>query len=179
MSQNSELASRYATSLFDLAQKNSVDISTDFDRFMKILEIEPKLMNLLDGKDVSHAEKLNLLQELGKESQLSDLFFKILSFLIAEKRIGMIGVIRDEYQALVRKNKGSVLVRISGEGSAISNEAIEKITQFIREKFTHFKEIETSYTVDKNISKGFKVRFAGYQIDGSLDRKLEDFKQLF
>jgi F-type H+-transporting ATPase subunit delta len=169
------IASRYAKALFTVDASKGIfqDRLEDFDYILKLFEIHPKLVKILNAPQITQKEKEDLLKGSLKKTESSD-FFNFLFYLIKKKRLNILSAIQSAYMVMVDEYEGiweaefkSGLVIDAG----LKKKLKDKIQDFYNKKVI-FKEI-----LDPSVVGGALFILPNKMINWSVKvrlKKLED-----
>lgn len=177
----SVLASRYANSLFALAQeRGELDaVQADLAELKKAYDESAELRSFLKSPVININTKKAILEKIfaGKLSKLTILFFEKLA---DGRREMFIGEIADAFTAANKKMKGVVTAEVVS-AAPINDKIRAEVTNIIKnnKEFINAASIEIEEKIDKNIIGGLIIRVGDKQVDASFSRKINEFKMAF
>ncbi|HLE11931.1 MAG: ATP synthase F1 subunit delta [Bdellovibrionales bacterium RIFOXYD12_FULL_39_22] len=164
----------YAQAITDLAEKNKIDLVSDFARFNEALNGNLKFEQFLFLDVFTIEEKATVVKEVALKLSLSKIFTNFLYFLIEEKRIGMLPSIYKDVVVLEDDRKGFMRGVIEGSEQQINEADKEKLVGYLKKKLG--KDIELTYQQKNSVAAGYRVTVGDLQLDASIDNQLEKLK---
>ena len=159
-------ASDYGRALFELARQEhrEGEIGEEMAGVRAILEQQPAYARLLDSPALPREQRLSLVEEAFSSLNLYHLnFLKILCEKHAVKQYAacarVYGILRATAMTAVAMSKGQ---------QAALAKKLEAMTG---------KTVKLTNVVDARVLGGVTLRFAGVQLDGSLQARLEALRQ--
>lgn len=171
------VASRYASSLLDLAleQKKEDAVASDMEMLLKTIDESQDFEVFLSSPVVEASKKVDIITAIfkGKVEELSLKFFVLIA---KNRREGILGTIAQQYIDQYKTHKNILVADVI---SAAKIDA--KIESSLKEKIKaiHKGEIEMRNQVDPDLIGGFILRIGDRQVDASIARKLNDLKKVF
>ncbi len=169
------IAKAYAKSAILLGKEEKVDIAEELTIFMEMMNKSTDLDNLLFMDVFTPIEKMSVLCSVLDKSGFSNLTNKFLKFLLEEKRFGIFPMIFKEVIIIDDDNKGFMRGVIQGRSAEADKDFTEKIVKYLEGKIG--KEVRLDYEQSDSITAGYKVTVEDLQLDASLDKQLDEFKQ--
>ncbi len=165
----------YAKAMSELASQANIDIAKEMTELSELINKCNDLENVLFLQLFSNKEKTDVLNELFNKSNLSDLLKNFLAFLIDEGRIGLFPLIFKEVIIEDDNKKGFLKGTVEGVKSEITEEALDQLSKYLEKETS--KKVELIYQQNKKITAGYKVTVEDLQLDASIDKQLETFKE--
>lgn len=166
-------ARRYAQAIFEIGLK-----SQELDRWQTELRQVASLrevaevLELLHSPKIRFEEKVKLLKEILPD--ISPTTLNLVYLLVARGRLGMIGEIAAEYEALLNSYRGIEQAEVI---TAIPLSEEDKLRLKERLKSLIGKEIILKTDVDPGLIGGVVVRVGYKLIDGSTQSQLTELKK--
>lgn len=172
---NNKISSRYARSLFDLAEDRNMleTIYLDAATVISMLDMSKELRNLLVNPIIKSGVKLNILSEILSGKVSSDML-NFVRFIIGKNREEYLGDIMHKFIGLRNDKLGIVDVVVktavvfSEEQTVLLNKKLESILN---------KKVQLSFVMDKNILGGFIARVEDTLYDASIRNQLLNLKK--
>ena len=174
-SRTTDVASRYAQALFDLADENGqLDaVDGDLKSLKAMLGESLDLRRLIASPAFSSEDKGKGLIALADKAKFAATTRKFLGLLAANGRIGALRGIITAFQALSAKKRGLVAAEVT-TASALSKDQQKGLQAALRQALGKDPEITTR--VDPAILGGLKVHVGSRLYDASLRSKLDQLK---
>ena len=167
-------ASDYGRALFELARQEhrEGEIGEEMAGVRAILEQQPAYARLLDSPALPREQRLSLVEEAFSSLNLYHLnFLKILCEKHAVKQYAacarVYGQLYDQAHGILRATAMTAVAMSKGQQAALAKK-LEAMTG---------KTVKLTNVVDARILGGVTLRFAGVQLDGSLQARLEALRQ--
>jgi len=170
MAELATIARPYANAVFELAKRD--DALADWSRMLEVLTAttgyEP-VIRLLDSPDLPATSKAFRLAEVCGD-ELDDRGKKFLQSLAEHDRLGLIGEVREQFEALRAEELKSLDVEVVS-AFPLSDAQSDALKQALSNKFG--KEIAIESRVDQGLIGGAVIRAGDMVIDGSVRGKLQ------
>ena len=161
-----ELGKEYASALFELARENSCEkeFSDALGLIERQFEAQPQYAELLSSPDISIGER-----------KVPEYVMSFTELLCENGRIKLFGECVSEYEKMYRAVS---LVSTAKVTSAVELTAEEKqkLTEKLEKLCGH--GVVAEYETDKNVIGGLVVRMDDILIDGSVETKLKQIKEV-
>ncbi|MFT6546054.1 MAG: F-type H+-transporting ATPase subunit delta, partial [Bacteriovoracaceae bacterium] len=141
----------------------------------EIINSSNNLENLLFLDVFTVEEKLAVLSEITSKLNLSPITNHFITFLVQEKRIGLLPLIFKEVVVIDDHKSGFLRGTIEGAGKDCTEEFKNKMKTYLKEKLGLTAEL--TYKQNSKISAGYKISVDDLQLDASLDNQLNRFKE--
>lgn len=173
-SKNSELvAKRWAKALMELACEDEgiskEDILDDLREVWENIEASKELKEVLENPSVSIEEKQIVLCKLFQNKVLP-IVYNFLYALNLKKRVGLIGLISEEFEKELEIQKNIVKVNVTS-AIELNDERKSSIKMRIAEKLN--KDVIVNWGVDEDIIAGLIFNINETIVDNSIRHKLE------
>lgn len=167
-----KIASRYATSLLDLArEKDNVElIKEDIKGLLSVAE-QRDFYLLLQSPIVAPFKKQAIMNEIfnGKVQPLTMEFFKI---IIRKGRESLLPEIADEFLSQYRALNNITAVKLT-TATVLDDAALESLKSKLKSTGAVTDKMDITTVVDKSIIGGFIVEIGDKIIDNSVAHKLK------
>jgi F-type H+-transporting ATPase subunit delta len=170
MAELATLARPYANALFDVAKsEQALEPWSRMLAYLAAVAGADKVRQLLDSPDLPNEVKAQRLIDLCGE-ELSDRAKNTVRLLAQNKRLGIIGEIREQFE--VRKAEEEKILEVEVISAyELTNEQSDKLRDALRRKFD--REVNLTGRVDPNVLGGAIIRAGDTVIDGSIRGRLD------
>lgn len=167
-------AKEYGKALFLLTEEEKMteSILADLKIARDAMLQNPTYEKLLDTPALSKAEKIDLIDKAF--SSLHELLCNFMKLLCEKRAIYLFPKAVEEYLRLYDESRGIERVEVV---TAIEMTESQKDALAKKLAANLGKTIVIKNTVDKTILGGVKLRYAGIQLDGSVQKRLESFEK--
>lgn len=174
---NPRAANRYAKSLLQFAiERNQEDgVYEDFVMVSDTIEKSRELELLLSSPIIKSPKKSEIINEIfsGKIGEISREFIEI---IIRKKRENLLKEIADAYEERYRVFKHITVAEIK-TASPLDDELRNQILSIVKGMTND--EIQLKELIDPSLLGGFILTVGDQQIDSSVKRRLNDYRQSF
>lgn len=122
-----------------------------------------------------YARALYDLTKGKNQEEIDDMVLKFAEELRRSREMKMLGGIIEKFEEIYNQENEIVVVQLVS-ASELENDQIEKITNFLKEKYSA-KEIVLNQKVDKDVIGGLIVKVGDDVIDGSIRGKVQRLRQ--
>lgn len=166
------IAKRYSRALFSVArQEDSIDLYLEqLKKFLKICDINSNLFPTLANKGFDMAARLRILDQVLKQTDLSQYVRNFLALLIRKGRMELMHHILDEYETITHQmmNRGVMTVVSAIELPQDQYDAlVEHFSHQTKQKMNLRKKI------DQKVLGGVRVHIGDSVFDYTLKNQLE------
>lgn len=167
-------AKEYGKALFLLTEEENVTdtVLADLKIAKEVLLQNPAYEKLLDTPALPKSEKIALIDE--SFASLHEILVNFIKILCEKRAIYHFSKAADEYLKLYDETRGIERVE-AVTAVAMTKAQCDALTKKLAANLG--KTIIIKNTVDKSILGGVKLRYAGIQIDGSVQKRLESFEK--
>ena len=171
----SNVGSRYAKALFELASENKQIAAVEADlKSLKTALAESKDLRVLLGSPAfGAADKGKGLAAIAAKAKFSETTRKFLGLLAANGRASLLASVITGFEELAAKARGAVSAQVT-TAVPLSAAQSKGVAAALRQALGKDPEIETR--VDPAILGGIKVRVGSRLFDASLKSKLDSLK---
>jgi F-type H+-transporting ATPase subunit delta len=169
-----QVAKKYSSALFQLAaERNMIDIAWEqFGSLGEYLKGDDTFLDFMSAPQIPDLQKEELVKK-AFAGKLENKFFDFLMVLVRKRRIGYLPEIIDEFDRLVRADKGIARATCLTV-SKITEDERQELIKKLAEK-TSLK-IELEEKIDRSILGGIIVILHNRIIDGSVRYGLDQLK---
>ncbi|NEP57381.1 MAG: F0F1 ATP synthase subunit delta [Symploca sp. SIO2G7] len=165
----------YAEALMSLAQEHELTerFGEDVAGLLTILQESSDLQQLLGSPVVKAEDKKAILQRISTSlegDQLHPYMISFLNVLVDRRRILFLETIIQEYQALLRKLKQTVLAEVTSAVS-LTDEQEQSVREKVRD-ITGASQVEIDTKIDPELIGGVIIKVGSQVIDSSLRGQL-------
>ncbi|MFQ5953685.1 MAG: F0F1 ATP synthase subunit delta [Kiloniellales bacterium] len=166
-----EIAGRYATALFELAdQQKALDrVADDLRRLKAMLAQSAALRRLVRSPVVSRAEQGKALMVLMERAGFDTLSRRFVGLVAANRRLFALGAMIDAYLAELASRRGEITAQVTA-ASALSEAQQKALATAVKRAIGG--RIALQHDVDPSILGGLVVRVGSRMVDSSLGTKL-------
>lgn len=172
-----KLQTRYAQSLFELAQENNLieKVYEDMLLVKKVCEDSPQLKAILKNPVIKPSMKKSIIHEIFSNNieNLSTLFIEL---LISKRRDVLLYEIADRYTELYKEFKHIKTVKFT-TAQMLDETIIIEIKKEIEEKLS--SEIDLQLFVNPKLIGGFSLTVEGKQFDASFSKQITKLRKEF
>ncbi len=172
---SSRVATRYAKSLIELAQTQSVD-SAVYDEMLAFsgLASESKdLRDLLSNPVVSGQDKAQVLDKVFEGA--SALTKSFVSLVVSRKRESELANIAKVYIQMYDQNKGVIKVSVKS-AIALDEKSLEDVKRYLK-SLVKEDELQIDNTVDASVIGGMVIQFDDKLLDLSIAKELKEIRK--
>ncbi len=168
------VARAYAQSIYQLGEEQNIAITDELTKLTEVINENNDLETVLFLDVFNIEEKQAVMKDILEKMNLSGLLKNVISFLMEEKRIGILPLIFKEMVVLDDHKKGFMRGIIEGREDQVDPNFEKKIHSFLKEKLG--KEPVLKYSKNENVTAGFRVTVEDLQLDATLDNQLNKLK---
>lgn len=176
---NLAVANQYAKALLEAVSQPSSGINPEaalaqLEQFSAVLKESHELHGILLSPAVPHDQKTRTLARLGDMVGMHGHVKNFLFVVTRHRRLGLMGEIRDRYQALLDEAEGLVRAGVaaaqplSPDQTAALESTLARITG---------RQVRCGYTVDQSLVGGVTVRIGSTMYDGSVRGQLDGLRR--
>lgn len=169
---NHDIARRYATAFFALAQEQGQveQISADLKLVHKLLAEKGDFADFVANTTLRSTQQVNAIVAVAKHLKLSALTEKFLGLIAKKRRLPVLGAIVTAAQALVSEFKGEVIAHVTA-AQALDQAQLDEIAGNLKKVLG--KDVQVQLHVDADIVGGLIIRVGSRLIDSSVRTKLD------
>ena len=174
-SKATDVGSRYARALFDLAkdEKRIAAVEKDLKSIKAMIAGSPDLKTLLASPKFSAEDKGKGIVAVGVKAKFNITTLKFLGFLASNGRANALASVITSFEALAAAERGAVSALVT-TAVPLSAAQAKGVAAALRQALGKDPEIETR--VDASILGGIKVKVGSRLYDASLKSKLDQLK---
>lgn len=168
----SELATRYSTALFELADENKAldQVASDLATLKQILAESADLRRLVRSPVISRADQGNAMTAVMEHAGLSDLTKRFIGLVAKNRRLFALGGMIDGYLAELARRRGEVTARVTS-AKPLSDAQLQAVTDALKASIG--SKVLVSASVDPALIGGMIVKFGSRMVDTSVRTKLD------
>jgi len=172
VSGNQEIARRYATALFGLAEeRQGIDaLAADLQSLKTIIADSKDFNILMTNGSLKRADQSRAILAIADAAKFSDLTRKFLGALADARRLPALSGIIASTQDIIAKHKGEVTAEVTA-AHALDKAHIDSISASLKKSLG--MTVKINLTEDKSIIGGLIIRVGSKLIDSSVRTKLE------
>ncbi len=169
---NQDIARRYATAFFELAQEQSqIDqIAKDLETVGALAASEGDFREFIENATLKRDDQVKAIGAIAKHLKLSALTEKFLGLLASKRRLDVLPAIVSAANALIAEQKGEVTAHVTA-AQALDQKQIDDIAAHLK-KVTG-KNVKVDLSVDPAIMGGLVIRVGSKLMDSSVRTKLD------
>jgi F-type H+-transporting ATPase subunit delta len=169
---NQDIARRYATAFFELAQESSaVDkVANDLETVSAMIETGGDFTSFINNPTLRRAEQADAMVAIAKQLKLSDLTQKLLGTLAEKRRLGALKDVVTAVQELISDFRGEISARVTA-AQALDQAQLGEIAANLTTALG--RKVQVSLDIDPSIMGGLVIRVGSRLIDSSVRTKLE------
>lgn len=171
-----KVAIRFAKSLLELAieQKAEDKVLKDMELVDQVCQESNDFDVLLKNPIINAAKKMAIVDEIfkGKIEKISDNFMIL---IIKHNREQYLSEIAKSYITQYKEYKGIIDVEIIS-AIKLDKKTLDSVMEKVKAKYSGTFDIKE--TIDKEVIGGFVLKVGHEQIDMSIARKINDYKQI-
>lgn len=168
------ISKAYAQAIVELGEEKKLDLAKELTDLTEVINKSNDLETLLFLDVFTAEEKWNVLSEITKKLNLSEVTKNFLQFVIAEKRIGLLPMIIKNVIVIDDHKRGFLRGTIEGSDDQILDSIKNELKNYLKAKLG--REPVLNYVSNKEISAGYRVTVEDLQLDATLENQLEKFK---
>jgi F-type H+-transporting ATPase subunit delta len=172
---SSRVASRYAKSLLDLAQSQSVDgkVYEEMLSFGQLTSESTDLKDLLNNPIISGTDKLKVLGKVFEGA--SDLTKSFVELVVGRKRESELANIANVYVQRYDELKGVTKVTVKS-AIALDNKSIEDVKRYLKGVVAK-DDIQVENVIDASVIGGMVIQFEDKLLDLSIAKELKEIRK--
>lgn len=167
---NYDIARRYATAFFELAQGNLAQITEDMQKLQKVVATSDDFATFLDNTSLKRTEQSKAILAIAKHLQLSPVTENLLGTLAEKRRLPVLAAVIAEVQKLIAEKNGEITATVVA-AQALDQSQLNEIAAGLK-KATG-KNVRINLEIDTEIMGGLVIRVGSKLIDSSVRTKLE------
>ncbi|AGH97413.1 F0F1 ATP synthase subunit delta [Micavibrio aeruginosavorus] len=174
--QTSQVASRYAVSLLDMAgDAGSVEqVEKDLNALAGMIAASDDLQKLIKNPLFNRTQHQRAILAVADKAGFSDLTRRFLGVLAGNRRLGIISGVIQAFGNELARRRGTVSARVQSAFvlSPVQTDALQKA---LSDKMG--QNVTLNVEIDKSLLGGMVVTVGSVMIDNSVKRKLERLKR--
>lgn len=174
-SRTSQVASRYAGSLYELAvdAESVAKIEASIDAFEEMILSSEDLQRLIESPVFSGDQQVAAINGITAKAKFEPLFTNFLKVVAANRRLFAVPSIMQAFREFAAEGRGEVNadVTVAAELTAAQTKELKDTLKGVAGK-----DVTLNINVDPSILGGLIVKMGSRQIDSSLKTKLSSLK---
>ncbi|WP_029011040.1 F0F1 ATP synthase subunit delta [Azospirillum halopraeferens] len=168
----SELATRYSTALFELADESKAldQVASDLTNLKQILAESADLRRLVQSPVISRADQGRAMAAVLDRAGVSDLTKRFVGLVAKSRRLFALSGMIDGYLAELARRRGETTAQVTS-ARPLSDAQVQAVTDALRK--TAGAKVAVNVTVDPALIGGMIVRFGSRMVDTSVRTKLD------
>lgn len=168
----SELAARYSSALFELADENQAldTVAGDLTTLKTLLAESADLRRLVGSPIISRADQGRAMAAVLDALTVSDLTKRFVGLVAANRRLFTLESMIKGYLALLARRRGESTAKVI-VARRLSDEQLSAVTDALRRSVG--KEVSVDVWVDPALMGGMIVQYGSRMIDTSVRTKLD------
>jgi len=176
MARLDKAVARYAKAIFDSYHADAEamrKLVTELTGFAKLVTENKELHQVFTTRVFSDKQRQLIVGDLSAKLKLSDPALRVLSVLVAMRRVGSLSAIVDRLRQLILEAADIVPLRVEAAGTLTADQKDK-----LEGKFSKLlgKKVEANYQVDPSLIGGVRVTARGRTFDGTLSGWLSAFE---
>lgn len=169
--QNSTIAGRYATAVFELAvDEGTVDaVAADLASLKAMMKASPDLVRLVRAPVFSHDDQKKGMAAILSKMGANPLTTQFVFLLAAKRRLFILSDIIAAFDAMVATRKGEIRAEVTS-ARPLSDAELSRLKDVLKAKLAREPRLETH--VDPSLLGGLIVKVGSRMIDSSIRTKL-------
>jgi len=171
----SELAARYATALFDLADEHKAldQTAQDLTLLKQLLAESADLRRLVRSPLLARAEQVRAMDAVLAQVQMSDLVRKFVGLVAQNRRLFALSGMIDGFLAELARRRGETTARVV-VARPLTQDQHDAVADAL--KGAMGAKVAVDVSVDPSLIGGMIVKFGSRMIDSSVRTKLTKLK---
>ncbi|EQC43375.1 ATP synthase F1 subunit delta [Bacteriovorax sp. Seq25_V] len=165
----------YAKAIFELGEASKVNVADELTTLTEIINKNNNLENVLFLDLFTVEEKTSVLEAIISKLNFSPITVSFLKYLMAEKRFSVLPLIFKDLIVLDDHKKGFMRGTIEGAADSLDEATVAKIKTHLKKELG--LEPDLTYVKNSAITAGVRITVEDYQLDASVDKQLQDFKE--
>ena len=171
-----EIINEYSEALFAVAkEKGETEIfSENLTLLKELLSDNKEYTEFLFCPSLPLSERISSIDEAFSDKMPEEII-SLIKILTENGRIRELPLLIDEFFSLKRDFENTKTVKVTSS-VALSDEQKEKLIKNLEKKYK--AKIHAEYEVDETLIGGIKIAFEDILIDGSIEKRLKDLKEV-
>lgn len=167
-----DLAGRYATALFELAEADGVldGVADDLGRLGGMIAESDDLRRAIRSPVTARADQVRAMTAIMEKAEMGDLSTRFVAMVAGNRRLFALAAMISAYRALVAQHRGDVSASVVS-AVALSDGQLKALAASLKSALGVTVSVDAH--VDSELLGGLKVRVGSKLVDGSLSGKLQ------
>ncbi|HYD64839.1 F0F1 ATP synthase subunit delta [Azospirillum sp.] len=168
----SELAGRYSTALFELADENKAldQVAGDLTALKQLLAESADLRRLVQSPVISRADQGRAMTAVLDRAGVSDITKRFLGLVAKNRRLFALPGMIDGYLAELARRRGETTARVIA-ARPLSDAQVQAVTDTLKKLVG--SKVTVDVTIDPALIGGMIVKYGSRMVDTSVRTKLD------
>ncbi|HEY0835959.1 MAG TPA: F0F1 ATP synthase subunit delta [Azospirillum sp.] len=168
----SELAGRYSTALFELADENKAldQVAGDLTALKQLLAESADLRRLVRSPVISRADQGRAMAAVLERAGVSDITRRFLGLVASNRRLFALPGMIEGYLAELARRRGESTARVTA-ATPLSDAQVQAVTDTLKKVVG--SKVTVDVTVDPALIGGMIVKYGSRMVDTSVRTKLD------
>ena len=164
--EDTRVARRYATALFQTAQKYEIveAVEEDLAAFERLLESDAQFRHFFIAPYTSRQEKIEIVDRIFND-RITALSLQLIKVMLEKGRERELQSVRSEFLKL-RRELGHIIYVVVSSATELDEAQKKKLLAQLETKLE--KKVEADFAVDPRLIGGAKVAYGSYVLDGTV-----------
>jgi F-type H+-transporting ATPase subunit delta len=173
--QNTGLAGRYATAVFDLAleERGLEALSADLAHLRTLLDKSADFLRLVRSPVLTREQQTAALEAILKQAHGHPLTRKLILLLTQKRRLFILADVIRAFEGLVAKHRGEIAAEVTS-AHPLNDDEFAALKRTLKEKLG--REPNINAHVDPALLGGMRLKIGSRMIDSSLRTKLDQLR---
>lgn len=169
---NHDIARRYATAFFELAQEQSqIDqIAKDVDVIAALVSAGGDFAAFIANATLRRDDQVAAMTAIARHLKLSALTERFLGLLAAKRRLSVLPGIASAVKGLIAEQRGEITAEVTA-AQALDQSQIAEISAHLKKVLG--KDVKINLQIDPDIMGGLIIKVGSKLMDSSVRTKLE------
>ncbi len=169
---NQDIARRYATAFFELAQERSLidQVAKDLETVGAMIDAGGEFAAFISNPTLRRADQADAMVAIAQQLKLSELTQKLLGTLAEKRRLAALKDVVAAVQTLVSEHRGEISAHVTA-AQALDQAQLGEIAANLATALG--RKVQVTLDIDPAIMGGLVVRVGSRLIDSSVRTKLE------
>jgi F-type H+-transporting ATPase subunit delta len=171
----SNVAARYASALYDLAdEKSAIDaVAGDLTALQKMIDDSDDFRRFIKSPVLSRADQSKGIAAIAEKAQLSPLTLKFLGLVASNRRLFALPGMIAGYRAILAERRGQATAHVTS-ATPLNDNQIKSLIEALKKSIG--RNVDVVSKVDPSILGGLIVKVGSRMVDSSLKSKLQRLK---
>ena len=173
--QNTGLAGRYATAVFELAleERGLESLASDLGKLKTMLAQNADLARLVRSPVITREDQAKAMEALLAKANASDLTRKFVLLLAQKRRLFALADVIRAFEVQLAKHRGEIAADVTS-ARTLKDDELAELRRVLKEQLG--REPRINAHVDPKLLGGLKLKVGSRMIDSSLRTKLDQLR---